>query len=96
MIRPNPDYVKMAEKYEKSTLPIPGQEPAGYVTVGRHVSISIRTIFGVLTSRAIDWYMYGFNRGMRGVGGLMHTRTHARTQASTHTHTQQSLLARLC
>jgi hypothetical protein len=37
---------------------------------GRHVSIPIIIIYSESkTSRAIDWYMYGSDRGRREVGG---------------------------
>ena len=46
------------------------QKPAGCVAFGRYVSISMKNyILGILTLRAIDWYMYGSNQGRWGVGG---------------------------
>jgi len=46
------------------------QEAAWSITFGRHASKLIENyIFGILTSRAINWYIYGSNRGRGGGGG---------------------------
>ena len=57
--------ITLASKYLEAW-----QEAAGSITFGRHVQIPIKIIFGILTLRAFDWYIYGFDRkGGSGGGG---------------------------